>query len=130
MAAISWGTFLTIGLLVVPLLFLQRFLQREIQSIFLLITRQPEISMALFSIIFLPGVVLHEVSHYLMAILLGVRTGRFSILPKKLEGGRIRLGYVETVSTDFVRDALVFVLFHPENRLCLALVPHSPVFRL
>jgi hypothetical protein len=91
------------------MIFLQRFLQHEIQAIFLLITRQPEISMALFSLLFLPGVLLHEVSHFIMARLLGVRTGRFSIIPKKLEGGRLQLGYVETAKTDFLRDALIGV---------------------
>ena len=109
MLMISWGTYLYLLLLLLPLIYLQRFLQREIQSIFLLITRQPEISMALFSLMFLPGVVLHEVSHFLMAHLLGVKTGRFSIIPKKLEGGRIQLGYVETASSDFIRDALIGV---------------------
>jgi hypothetical protein len=93
--------------LLVPMVSLQRFLQREIQAIFLLITRQAEISMALFSLLFLPGVFLHEASHYVMARLLGVRTGRFSIIPRKLEGGQIRLGYVETASADFFRDALI-----------------------
>ena len=107
MTIINWSTFLYLVLLLVPLLYLQRFLQREIQAVFLLITRQPEISMALFSLLFLPGVLLHELSHFLMAKLLDVPTGRFSIIPKKLEGGRIQLGYVETVSTDFVRDALI-----------------------
>jgi hypothetical protein len=109
MLMINWGTFFYLLLLLVPLLYLQRFLQREIQAIFLLITRQPEISMALFSLMFLPGVLLHEVSHFLMAHLLGIRTGRFSIIPKKLEGGRIQLGYVETASSDFFRDALIGV---------------------
>ena len=94
-------------LLIVPLLFLQRFLQREIQSIFLLITRQPEISMALFSLLFFPGVLLHETSHFLMANVLGVRTGRFSLIPKKMGNGKLQLGYVETASSDFVRDALI-----------------------
>ena len=94
-------------LLSVPLLYLPRFLQREIQSIFLLITRQPEISTALFSLMFLPGVLLHESSHFLMAHLLGVKTGRFSIIPKKLGNGQLQLGYVETASTDFIRDALI-----------------------
>lgn len=94
-------------LLIVPLLFLQRFLQREIQAIFLLITHQPEITMALFSLLFLPGVVLHELSHFLMAHLLGVRTGRFSLIPKKQSGGKLQLGYVETASTDFIRDAMI-----------------------
>ncbi len=109
MSIINWSTFLYLILLLVPLLYLQRFLQREIQAIFLLVTRQPEISMALFSLIFLPGVLLHEVSHFLMAKLLDVPTGRFSIIPRKLAGGRIQLGYVETVPTDFVRDALIGV---------------------
>lgn len=94
-------------LLLVPLVYLPRLLQREIQSIFLLITRQPEISMALFSLLFFPGVLLHETSHFLMAHLLGVRTGRFSIIPKKLNNGRLQLGYVETISTDFIRDAFI-----------------------
>src|SRR4030042_2261091 len=93
--------------LFLPLLYLPLFLQREIQSIFLLITRQPEISMVLFSLLFLPGVFLHETSHFLMARLLNVKTSRFSLIPKKLGNGRLQLGYVETASTDFVRDALI-----------------------
>jgi hypothetical protein len=94
-------------LLIAPLLFLQRNLHREIQAIFLLLTRQPEIAVALFSLIFLPGVLLHETSHYLMARLLGVRTGRFSIVPQKMEDGRLQLGFVETAAVDFFRDALI-----------------------
>lgn len=101
------GGFLYLLLLFPPLIYLQRFLQREIQSIFLLITRQADISTALFSLLFLPGVLLHETSHYLMAHLLGVKTGRFSLIPKKVEDGRLQLGYVETAKTDFVRDALI-----------------------
>jgi len=93
--------------LIPPLLFLQRNLQREIQSVFLLLTRQPEISMALFSLIFLPGVLLHESSHFIMAHLLGVPTGRFSLIPRKVANGRLQLGYVETASTDFFRDSLI-----------------------
>jgi hypothetical protein len=61
----------------------------------------------LFSLLFLPGVLLHETSHYLMARLLGVHTGRFSILPQKMEDGRLQLGFVETAATDFFRDALI-----------------------
>jgi hypothetical protein len=94
-------------LLMIPLLYLPRFLQHEIQAILLLLTHQPEISMVLFSLLFLPGVLLHETSHFLMARLLGVRTGRFSLVPKKVGNGRLQLGYVETESTDFIRDALI-----------------------
>ncbi len=102
-----WRTFIYLVLLLIPMMYLQRFLQREIQAIFLLITRQPDVSMALFSLLFLPGVLLHETSHFIMAKILGVRTGRFSIIPKKLDNGRIRLGYVETAKTDRFRDGLI-----------------------
>ena len=98
---------LLLVILIPPLVYLQRFLQREIQSIFLLLTRRPEISIALFSLLFLPGVLLHEISHYFMAHLLRVRTGKFSLIPKKMGNGQLQLGYVETASTDFVRDALI-----------------------
>ncbi len=63
--------------------------------------------MTLFSLLFLPGVLLHEFSHFIMAHLVGVRTGRFSLIPKKLASGKLQLGYVETATTDFVRDALI-----------------------
>lgn len=90
-----------------PLLFLQRRFHREIQAIFLLLTRHKEISLALFSMLFFPGVLLHELSHYLTARLLGVRTGRFSLLPTPMPDGRLRLGFVETASVDLFRDALI-----------------------
>lgn len=90
-----------------PLLILQRNLHREIQAVFLLITRKPELALAFFSLIFLPGVLLHETSHFLMARLLGVRTGRFSIFPQALPNGKLQLGYVETASADIFRDALI-----------------------
>ncbi len=94
-------------LLVVPLVILQRLLHREIQAIFLMITRRADISITLFSLLFLPGVLLHESSHFLMARILGVRTGRFSILPRPLPDGRLQLGFVETAPSDMIRDTLI-----------------------
>jgi hypothetical protein len=93
--------------LIGPLLIFQRQLHREIQSVFLLITRRGEISLTLFSLLFFPGVLLHEGSHYLMARLLGVKTGRFSLVPRPLGKGRLQLGFVETSTADFFRDALI-----------------------
>ena len=90
-----------------PLLFAQRWLHREIQILFLLLTRKPVIALGLFSLLFFPGVLLHELSHYLVARLLGVRTGRFSLLPSLMADGKLRLGYVETAGSDVVRDALI-----------------------
>jgi hypothetical protein len=96
-------------LLLGPLLFLQRKLHREIQGIILLITHRADITMLLFSIIFLPGVLIHELSHYITARILGVRTGNLSLVPRTLSNGKIQLGYVETVRSDVFRDALIGV---------------------
>lgn len=99
-----------------PLLFLQRWLHREIQSVFLLITRRVEVALSLFALFFFPGVLLHEFSHYVVALLLGVPVGRFSLVPQVLppranqqpdKSARLQLGFVETSSTDILRDALI-----------------------
>jgi hypothetical protein len=91
----------------VLLVFLQRSLHREIQAFFLILTRRAGLTQVIFALIFLPGVFLHEASHYLVAKLLWVRTGRFSIIPQVQPNGKLRLGYVETVSGGFIRDALI-----------------------
>lgn len=94
-------------LMLVPLIYLQRLLHREIQAVFLILTRNAQLTMGIFQFIFFPGVFLHEASHFLMAKILRVPTGRFSILPKPLPDGRLQLGYVETAKADIVRDSLI-----------------------
>jgi hypothetical protein len=94
-------------LMLVPLILLQRLLHREIQAVFLISTRDTRIAMGIFSIIFLPGVFLHELSHFVMAKILRVPTGRFSLIPQSLPDGRLQLGYVETGKSDMVRDSLI-----------------------
>ncbi len=91
----------------VPLLFLQRALHREIQAIFLILTRRANLTMALFALFFFPGVFLHEFSHFLMAKILFVPTGGFSLIPQSMPNGTLRLGYVEVSKTDFLRDAII-----------------------
>jgi hypothetical protein len=90
-----------------PFLLVQRWLHREIQAVFLLLTHRPELTIGLFSLLFFPGVLLHETSHFLMARLLRVSTGRFSVLPRTQPDGQLQLGFVETTKTDFLRDALI-----------------------
>jgi hypothetical protein len=87
--------------------FLQRILHREIQAFFLVLTRNPGVTQVLFALIFFPGVLLHELSHFLTAKLLGVQTENFSLIPQAQADGKLRLGYVETASGGFVRDALI-----------------------
>jgi hypothetical protein len=89
------------------LLFLQRALHHQLQALFLLITRREELSLILFSLLFLPGVFAHELSHFLTARVLSVRTGQFSLIPRETAEGRIQMGFVETEKTGLFRDALI-----------------------
>ncbi len=100
----GWLWFL---MMLVPLILLQRLLHREIQAVILIITRDQRLTMGIFSFIFLPGVFLHELSHFVMAKILRVRTRGFSLIPQSLPDGRLQLGYVETAKADVVRDTLI-----------------------
>ncbi len=102
LSGLIWVVFM-----LVPLILLQRLLHREIQAVLLILTRDVRFTMGIFSMLFLPGVFLHELSHYLMAKILGVRTGNFSIFPQSLPDGRLQLGYVETAKSDVLRDSLI-----------------------
>ncbi|MBI5945972.1 MAG: hypothetical protein HY864_16545 [Chloroflexi bacterium] len=109
-------------LMLVPLVFLQRLLHREIQAVLLIVTRNPWLSIVLFSALFFPGVLLHELSHFLLAKLLRVRTGKFSLIPKTLSNGRLQMGYVEIERTDIFRDSLIGAAPLIAGSLCVAYV--------
>jgi len=66
-----------------------------------------DIVVILFSIVFFPGIFLHELSHFLIAKLLGVKTGKISITPRRMNSKQVQLGFVEIAKTDFIRDALI-----------------------
>ena len=86
---------------------LQRGLHQEIQWSLVLITRRPEVALGIFALLFFPGVLLHELSHFLMAQILMVKTISLSLIPKALPGRRLSLGYVEMVPSDWLRDSIV-----------------------
>lgn len=92
------------------LLILQRWIQTHLHGISLLLTGKPERAVLLYAVILFPGVLLHELSHWLTAKLLGVRTGSFSVMPRQKPDGTIQLGYVEYYrgkTLDPVRESLI-----------------------
>ena len=91
----------------VILILLERWIHKHLQGLWLLILRDADMALVLYSLMMLPGVLLHEGSHWVTAMLLGVRAGRFSVVPQRLPNGTLRLGYVETARADPLRESLI-----------------------
>lgn len=77
------------------LLLMQRWIHTHLHGLSLLLTGRPERATVIYAVILFPGVLLHELSHWIAATLLGVRTGSFSIIPRTQPDGTVQLGYVE-----------------------------------
>jgi len=90
------------------LFFLAKFLIRALSRLFLKITKSESITVTLFFYLFLPGIIVHELSHLLAAGLLFVKTGDMELTPK-VTGGEVRLGSVGIEKTDFLRRAIIGV---------------------
>lgn len=91
-------TFLPLLWLIITLpvlLILQRWIHRHLRGVAYLLTGRMNWAVLIYAIILFPGVLLHELSHFVVARLLGVRTGAVSLLPQMQKDGTIRLGYVE-----------------------------------
>jgi len=89
------------------LLFLRNLLNRLLYRVLARLTRNEKIATLLYALLFLPGVALHEASHWITAKLLGVRTYRFSLTPEWIGAETLRFGYVELSETDKLRSALI-----------------------
>jgi hypothetical protein len=92
------------------LLLFQRWIHRHLHGVAFLLTGNHNWSVVLYAIILFPGVVLHEFSHWLTAALVGVRTGAFSVLPRRQKDGTLQLGFVEYYKTNRVgplRESLI-----------------------
>ena len=86
---------------------LQQWLHRHIQGFALALTGNPGCAVRLLFYLLLPGVVLHEASHYVAAKLLLVRTNGIGIGSTRKK--RVSLGSVNIERTDPIRESLVGV---------------------
>lgn len=91
------------------MLFLQRWLQQHIQGLTFAVTGNPGCAVRALFLILLPGVLLHEASHWLVANLVGVRTGKVSIGLGKMRGKHFSLGSVTVERSDPLRESLIGV---------------------
>ena len=87
--------FIWVAITLPILLLMHRWIHTHLHGLSLLLTGSSSRAVIIYAIILLPGVLLHEFSHWITANLLGVRTGSFSVIPRQQADGSVQLGYVE-----------------------------------
>lgn len=100
---LSLGIFLaTLGLL----FFSSQLLTKALSIVLYRFTRSQKVVVTFLALLFLPGVIIHELSHLVTAGILFVRTGEIEFLPK-IQEDSVKLGSVQVAKTDPFRRALI-----------------------
>lgn len=92
--------------LFIVLFFLSRLLASSLQQLFLKISRSHFFAIKVFHLLLLPGVVIHELAHLIVAEVMLVRTGGLSFSMQQ-EEDRIVMGSVGIEQTDPIRRAII-----------------------
>jgi hypothetical protein len=104
------NSILLFGATLLLLLFTHRWATHLVIMALLRVTGHLNVAMTLYALLILPGTIVHEVAHWLMALLLGVRAGLPRVLPSGVDAnGRMVLGYVQIERTDPLRHSLIGV---------------------
>jgi hypothetical protein len=99
-------TLVGFALSMILLYVLSRRVSIEIQTVIYLLTRSLDMSTIGLFLILLPGIFIHESAHWGMARLLGLRTGKFRVWPKR-QGKIIGMGQVTVEQGGVWLDSLV-----------------------
>lgn len=108
----SWLTpWLIAAITIYPLIQVERWIHRHIQGFGLLVTNNPQAAVLIYYLVLFPGVLIHELSQWLLAQALRVKVKKFRLWPEEQQKV-IRLGLVEIDQrqTDDFRATLVGVI--------------------
>lgn len=86
---------------------LSRKLNQMMFLFWYLLTRSKHSAMSITTLILFPGTVIHELSHLFTAEILGVRTGKLTLIPKWIDGDNIHAGSVQVSHTDPFRRTII-----------------------
>lgn len=105
-----WTPFFVLVVTLLALLWAQRWITRHLQELGMRWLNDPDVVLILYFVAVLPGVVVHELSHWLMAKLLFVRVSWPKLGPvRKGRSRRVSLGSVRVGKVDRWRAGLIGV---------------------
>lgn len=88
--------------------FTTKQIQIRVFSISLLSTKNTKLGIFLYSLILLPGTIIHELAHAITATILAVPVGAINIFPRNSSKNQyISMGHVEIAKTDFIRHSII-----------------------
>lgn len=94
-------------ILLVVIFFLARSLTQSLFLFFYFLVKEKERAIQLLTWLLLPGTVIHELSHLLVAELLRVPTGELSFTPEIRENNEVRAGGLKIAKTGPLRHSLI-----------------------
>jgi hypothetical protein len=102
----AWGNLFWLIIIFLVMLVLNRWITIHIQHVGLLLSGNEAAVTWLYFFLFLPGILIHEVSHYVVAWVLQARPSKLTLWPKA-KRGRVVLGSVEVHNTDPVSHSII-----------------------
>lgn len=105
----DWTPLAFLAVMLVPLTLLTRWLSRHLQGVGLLFTGDYQAALLFHYLVLFPGIALHELSHWVAARLVGVKTRGISLQPKARRGGSVRFGAVTVARSDPFRESWIGV---------------------
>lgn len=103
-----WASLFWLVIIFLVMLFLNRWITLHINGVGLIVSNSQLTATWLYFFLFLPGILLHEVSHYVVAWLLRANPSKLTLWPKA-KRGRVVLGSVEVRNADPVVHSLIGV---------------------
>lgn len=103
----SWTPLLSLIVGLALLIPTSRWLGTRIQRLVFMFTGNATVALYVYFVLLLPGTLLHELSHWLTARLLGVRTAGITLRPQVGHGNKAQFGSVTIGHTDPIRESLI-----------------------
>jgi hypothetical protein len=90
-----FAPWLTFAVVLFALLYVQRWIHRHLFGVGFLLSREKHAATLAYYLTLMPGVILHEFSHYITAYVLGYNAKKFELFPHAQEDGSLEMGFVQ-----------------------------------
>lgn len=104
----TWTPLIYLVAALLPLLWAKRWITRHLQELSIRWVGDTDVALVVYFVLLLPGVIIHELSHLLMAVILRVRVQKIALGPvRKGRNKGVSLGSIQIDRADPIREGLI-----------------------